>query len=363
VVALVAALLPLQGGQVPVVSQTNLTFTVMAANLTGNSQYYSNSAFRIFQALKPDIVAIQEFRYSNCTPSAIRAMVDCAFGTNYSYYRDGYTNNGDIPNGIITRFPIRNAGYWVDAAFTYPNRGFAWADLELPDGHHLYVVSVHLLSSAGATVRATEAANLKALIQSNFASNAWVIVAGDLNTGTRGEGAVTTLKTFLSDDPVPTDATVGGEDNTNEPRSKPYDYVLPSFSFTNNLAPVVVGGQSFSNGLVFDSRVFTPLSAVPPVLYDDSTEAQHMPVMKAFRITCTVTNWVTVPAPRLTISPSKQIRWSALSNLTFCVQANSNLSNRNGWLTLGTVCSATTNFSLTITNSGPGQRFYRVTCP
>src|SRR5438105_1119425 len=94
--------------------QTNTTLRVMSANLNGNTQSYQPFAIRIFQGLKPDIVAIQEFNYSNNTPSDIRSMVDTAFGTNFSYFRENYTSSGDIPNGIISRYPIVASGSWAD---------------------------------------------------------------------------------------------------------------------------------------------------------------------------------------------------------------------------------------------------------
>ena len=91
-------------------AQTNLVFRVMAANLTGDSQVYAPPAIRIFQGLKPDVVAIQEFNCGNNTTD-IRTLVDTAFGTQFHYYREsGYS----IPNGIISRYPIRAAGSWLD---------------------------------------------------------------------------------------------------------------------------------------------------------------------------------------------------------------------------------------------------------
>jgi len=46
----------------------------------------------------------------------------------------------------------------------------------------------------------------------------------------------------------------------------------------------VLGGRSYANGIVFDSRVFTPLSAVVPVLAGDSGafQMQHMAVMRTY---------------------------------------------------------------------------------
>src|SRR5215467_14104381 len=61
---------------------------VMAANLTsGSSQSYDpGEGLRIFEGLKPDVVLIQEFNYGANTDAAARAMVDAAFGPNFSYY-------------------------------------------------------------------------------------------------------------------------------------------------------------------------------------------------------------------------------------------------------------------------------------
>jgi len=86
----------------------------------------------------------------------------------------------------------------------------------------------------------------------------------------------------LSDNPVPADNN--SNSNTSQNRNHPHDYVLPSFSLTNFETATVFPSQSFPNGLVFDSTVYTPLSDVPPVQFGDSTNAQHMAVMKDFLI-------------------------------------------------------------------------------
>ena len=127
---------------------TNTIVRVMSANLNGNTQSYQPFAFRIFQGLKPDIVAIQEFNYSNNTPSDFRAMVDTAFGTNFVYFRENYTANGPIPNAVISRYPIVASGSWADTVQSQPNRGYAWAQIHLPGTNDLYLVSVHFLTSS-----------------------------------------------------------------------------------------------------------------------------------------------------------------------------------------------------------------------
>ena len=284
----------------PSFAQTNVDLGIMAANLNGNTQSYQPFALRIFQGLTPDIVAIQEFNYTSTnglemnTPAALREMVDTAFGTNFVYYREPYTSGGDIPNGIISRYPILAAGSWVDTVQSQSNRGFAWAQIALPGTNGLYVVSVHLLTSS-ATARSSEAANLKSLIQSNFPSNAWIVVAGDFNTDTRTESTtMTTFDSYLSDNPVPADNN--GNSNTSQNRNHPHDYVLPSFNLTNFETATVFPSHSFPNGLVFDSTVYTPLSDVPPVQFGDSTNAQHMAVMKDFSIPAGIDSGTNPPA-------------------------------------------------------------------
>ena len=332
---------------------TNSVLRVMAANITGNSQKYEPFAIRIFQGLKPDIVAIQEFNYSNNTPAQIRSFIDTAFGTNFYYFREsgaGY----DIPNGIISRFAILTNATWDDPQL--PNRGFAWALLDLPGTNELYVVSVHLKASSGdASVRSLESTALKGLIQSNFPANAWIVLAGDCNLQSRSEAALTTLKTFLSDSPIPTDQA--GDPDTNAGRDNPYDLVLPSFTFATNLVPVVIGAQSFSNGLVFDSRVNPPLSPIAPVQSADSGLAQHMAVLKDFRIDYLATNHIEVPRPVLVQSRTNSFRWNAVSGITYTVERSATLTN---WLVATQITATSTNLVFTNLQPTNAFRFFRV---
>jgi endonuclease/exonuclease/phosphatase family metal-dependent hydrolase len=300
----------LAGAQSEVLTLTNLAVRVMGANLTtGNYQRYETPGTNILVGLKPDVVAIQEFKFlsptglGTGTPAALREMVDLCFGTNFSYYREPYEASGDLPNGIISRWPIVASGSWPSPQVS--NRGFAWAQIRPPGTNDLYVVSVHL-HTATASSRAIEAGVIKSNRLRFFPANAWVIVAGDFNTDNRSEAAVSTFKTFLSDQPIPTDQNSNA--NTSAPRSKPYDYVLPSFSFTNFLMPVVIGSRTFSSGLVFDSRVYTPIAEVAPVTAADSgaSNMQHMGVVKDFRLRWAVTNYrpaiITQPLPQ-TVPP------------------------------------------------------------
>ncbi|HTL72657.1 MAG TPA: endonuclease/exonuclease/phosphatase family protein [bacterium] len=352
-------------------AQSNVTVRVMAANTSsGSNQRYETPGLNIFKGLKPDLVCIQEFNYASTnglgisTPAAMREMIDATFGTNYSYFRE--TNSGySIPNGIISRYPIITNGSWVDSDTGVNDRGFAWALIDLPGTNDLYAVSIHLKASSGSdnpARRAAEAAELKTLIQASFPSNAWIVVGGDLNTYDQSEACMTTFTSFLSDRMAPADQN--GGTNTNAGRSERYDRVMASFSFTNTQIPVVVGTNTFTNGLVFDSRVTPYLQDVSPVQPTDSgvTGMQHMAIVKDFRYAISVSNPVVVTPPYLYMSTASILRWAGVSNATYSVQTKTNLAATN-WLTLATASSTTTNFSYTNASAGTGQRFYRVSYP
>jgi endonuclease/exonuclease/phosphatase family metal-dependent hydrolase len=329
--------------QINAEAQTNTNLRIMSANLNGNSQTYEPFALRIFEGLKPDVVCIQEFNYGNNTPPDFRSMVDTAFGTNFVYYREPYNANGDLPNGIISRYPIVASGSWPDNSVA--NRGFAWAQIHLPGTNDLYAVSVHLLTSS-ATARATEATQLKGLMQSNFPANAWVVLAGDFNTDSRTESAMTTFDSFLSDNPIPADNN--GNSNTSEHRNNPHDYVLPSFSFTNAETASAFPSLSFPNGLVFDSQVYTPLSDVAPIQFLDSTNAQHMAVIKDFLV---ANSGADTNAPSIITQPVDQTV-PAGSNVVFSVTAAGASPLSYQWyFNTNTLISATTANTLTITNA------------
>jgi endonuclease/exonuclease/phosphatase family metal-dependent hydrolase len=346
-------------------AEGNITLRLMAANLTsGNYQRYETPGLNILQGLKPDIVAIQEFNYASPgsaginTPAAIREMLDTAFETNFVYFRESGYN---IPNGIISRYPILASGSWVDSDVGVNDRGFAWARIDVPGTNDLYVVSVHLkASSSGSDIarRAAEVLELKALIRTNFPANAWTVVAGDFNIYSENEEAVAHLGSFLSDTQVPAD--LNGGTNTNRGRSERYDRVWLSFSLTNSLVPLVMPSHTLAGGLVFVSTNYAPLSEVSPVQFGDSTVAgmQHMAVIKEIEITLPVTN-LAVPTPLLAMPTVGVLRWEGISNVSYTVQANSNLLSEN-WFTLGTAVSANTNFIFTDSLTGEVRRFYRV---
>lgn len=345
-------------------AQSNVLVRVLASNLSsGNNQRYETPGLNILKGLKPDVVALQEFNYASPTlgintPAALREMVDATFGTNFVYFREsGYA----IPNGIISRYPLLGSGSWVDSDTGVNDRGFAWARIDVPGTNDLYVVSVHLKASSGsseAARRTAEANELKALITTNFPANAWVIVAGDMNIYDESEGAVGTFATFLSDSPVPADQN--GDQDTNANRGERYDRVWMSFSLTNLLTSVVMPSRTYSNGLVFDSRVYTPLSEVSPVQIGDSgvSGMQHMGVVRDFKIALAVAPPALPPTmTNITVTAGQfQFQVNGTVGSNYIVQATTNLNSPN-WISLRTNAAP---FLFVETNASQfQQRFYR----
>ncbi len=73
-------------------------------------------------------------------------------------------------------------------------------------------------------------------------------------------------------------ADQNANEDTNAPRNKPYDWVLVSPDLAALQVPTVIGANSFAKGLVFASRVYTPLADVAPVQATDrgATNMQQM---------------------------------------------------------------------------------------
>ncbi len=274
---------------------TSVRVRLMAANTTsGNLQSYDpGHGIRIFQGTKPDVVMIQEFNYGDNSASAIRQFVDTAFGPTFSYYREG---GAQIPNGVVSRWPIIAAGEWDDNQVT--NRDFAWARIDVPGPKDLWVVSVHLLTSSS-SIRNTEATNLVNFIKANIPTGDYLSIGGDFNTGSRTESCFTTFSQVVTTSgPYPADRN--GNTNTNASRGSPYDHVLVDSDLRAYQTSTVIGGSTFSAGLVADTRVYSPISEISPALSADSgaTNMQHMAVIKDFLIPGdTVSASVTVNSP------------------------------------------------------------------
>lgn len=69
-----------------------------------------------------------------------------------------------------------------------------------------------------------------------------------------------------------------------------------------------------------------------------------------------------IPAPSLVMHSADVFHWQGMSNLTYTVQAKTNLDSTN-WLTLGTASSANETIYFTNPVTGDPQRFYRVVFP
>jgi len=254
---------------------------LMAANISsGNYQNYDpGHGIRIFQGTRPDVVMIQEFNYGDNSATAIRNFVNTAFGSTFYYYREAAAQ---IPNGVISRWPIVASGEWDDPYVT--NRDFAWARIDIPGPKDLWVVSVHLLT-ADATTRNNEANSLVSRIKANIPVGDYLAIAGDLNTDTRSESCFSTFSQVVTTgSPYPADRN--GNTNTNATRAKPYDHVLVDSDLRAYQTATVIGSSSFSAGLVVDTRVYSPLSDISPALSTDSgsTNMQHMAVIKDFLV-------------------------------------------------------------------------------
>lgn len=252
---------------------------VVAGNLSGTGATYDDGrGARIFKGLSPDVALVQELRYGDDSAAAQRAFVDEAFGPTFAFVRGRLSNGSDIPNAVVSRFPILASGEWTDPEVG--NRTFVWAQIDVPGPRDLYAVSVHLLTT-NATARNLEAKALVAEI-AKLPPGSLVVLGGDLNTTVRNETALGTFAgTLATDGPFPVDQA--GNTNTNEPRSRPYDWVLAAPTLDACRTPVTIGAQTFPSGLVFDSRVYTPLEDVTPVRMSDSASPlQHMAIVRDF---------------------------------------------------------------------------------
>ncbi len=260
---------------------TTTRLRLMGANIsTGNKQSYDpGEGKRIFLGIKPDVVMIQEFNYGNNSATDIRSFVDAAFGPSYAYYREG---GAQIPNGVISRYPIVESGEWDDSSVS--NRDFAWARIDIPGPVDLWAISVHFLTSSSSK-RKAEASELAGYIASKVPPTDYLVIGGDFNTDTRTEAALGALgSTVVTSGGYPADRN--GNGNTNASRAKPYDWVLANPTLDGYKTATVIGSSSFPNGLVADTRAYSPISEISPALASDSggTNMQHQGIVRDFLV-------------------------------------------------------------------------------
>lgn len=253
---------------------------IMTANTTsGEGQSYDNGeGIRIFKAMKPDIVLIQEFNYNKNT---IKSFVSNTFGKSYHYHR----GTGDIPNGIISKYPIKQSGSWKSNRVS--DRQWDWAVIDIPGSRDLLAVSVHLYTQDNEAEMEPLRKQIEKKIKADK-KNYFVILGGDFNQPDWNPiqqhfGQLFEVGTTYADWP----ADQNGMVKTNATRHKQLDYLLCSPDFCALETPTVVGDNSYPKGHVVDSRVYKKLNEIndiQPVQPQDSeaVKMQHMAVVRDF---------------------------------------------------------------------------------
>ncbi|MFP2959584.1 endonuclease/exonuclease/phosphatase family protein [Myxococcus sp. 1LA] len=165
----------------------------MASNLSsGNYQSYDpGHGIRLIKGVDPDIVLMQEFNYGNDSAADIRSLVD-QIAPGFHYSRE---TGAQIPNGVISRWPIIQSGQWPDPRVS--NRDFAWARIDIPGPRDLWAVSVHLLTSS-ASNRNAEAQAIVTQVRSQIPEDDYLIIGGDLNTDNFNESCFATFRQVVT---------------------------------------------------------------------------------------------------------------------------------------------------------------------
>ena len=262
---------------------------LVTGNITsgGKQSYDDGPGIRIFQGLKPQIAFVQEFRFGSSSPTDIRRMVETAFGGSFFHVVQPMDQDIRIPNGIVSYYPIKEWGILDDA--TMRDRDHVWARIDIPGRADLWAVSVHIPTN-GVSRQESISGLVEQLDALGIPEGDFVAIGGDFNTSSRTDDNGlrflddTGLVVLDTDADCPIDQA--GNDNTNAERKKDFDAIYTSQNLKDLRTKVVIGeAQNLTaRGLVFDSRVFTPLSAVPPVQKEDSGAEgmQHMAVVKDF---------------------------------------------------------------------------------
>lgn len=281
---------------------------LMAANLTaGNNQTYDTPpgdvapgpGIRIMQGVSPDIVMLQEMRIGADNTAALQGLAETILGPTAYFCRETVDSRGDIPNGIVSRFPIQMCGEWQDSRVS--NRDYAYAQIDIPGPVDLWAISVHLHTNA--TSRPIEGMELVDNIRMRIPATDYVVVGGDLNTDSITEPIFMTLEMALNVTPLPTDQFGNPGTNTNRlvtladggldpTRNQPYDHVMPSRNLYAHIVPVVMtnGTTTYTlpHGMVIDTRVFdmATIGMISPARMTDSAalNMQHMGVIRDFVI-------------------------------------------------------------------------------
>lgn len=336
-------------------TQNPARLRLVAANLTSSTGDYEAEGIRILQALRPDVAMLQEFNCDSNSSSALRACVNQAFGTGFEYAR----GKGDIPNGIVSRYPIVASGEWTDSHVA--NRTYVWAQIDLPGDKDLWAVSVHFLTTS-ASDRAKEGAELVAKLKAKVPASDYLVIGGDLNTRTRGEAVFSNLGALVvTSSPYPADRK--NNTNTNAGRDRPYDHVLVDKDLKALQVPVVIGSSSFTGGLVADTRVYSPIYELSPAKATDSGASgmQHMAIVKDFALPGDG-GGLTLSAPnggeRWVVGSAHAITWKATGVSRVALEYS--LDGGGSWTSLATVSASSGSYSWTVPTIGTAAARVRV---
>lgn len=354
-------------GEMPVAAvlvQDDETFSVMSANLTGgtnivNGTYtYDVTAQRLIRRLRPDVLAIQEWKFTN---ASARAFVDSVLGTNYYFYIEPETDGSPIPNGVISRWPITASNEWADSYVG--SRDHVQVTIDLPGNRNLNVVSVHFKAGdPDAATRENEARELTNYIaNAAFSTNDYLVICGDLNLTSRTENTFAVITQLVTDVHQPRDQQ--GTANSNLGLTKPFDHVLPSELLNAEHRSINIGGFSYTSGAILVTRQFG--NHLRPALVEDSyiVNRAHHSVLKLFNVSTAA-----VPPTVTTTIASATNQTTATSGGNVTLDGGAAVTNRGvvwGLSALPTVPGAqTTNgtgtgsFSATLTNLAPGATYY-----
>jgi len=355
---------PAAPGIASVLIQDDDSFTVMSANLTAGTNIvdgtfaYDESAMRIIKRLRPDVLAIQEWKITN---ASYRAFVDEILGPEYEFYLEPEGDANPIPNGVISRWPIVASNEWSD---TYVGaRDYVHAKINLPGPADLNVVSVHFKAGApDAATRLNEARELTNYIATaGFLSTDFLVIAGDLNVTGRTETTFRVITQIVTDAHSPADQN--GNLNSNLGRGSPYDHVLPNNLLDAQYLGLNVAGFNYTNGMIFDSEQFS--DHLLPALVKDSytTNRTHLAVMKLFNLST-----ASVPPTVTTTIASATNTTTAATGGNVVSDGGASVTNRGVvWSTSATPTvpgiqstngTGTGSFSSTMTNLTPGQTYY-----
>lgn len=374
-------------GLVPAAAQK---IRIVAGNISsGNGQDYDpGHGLRIFQGVKPDIILIQEFNYLSNRDADFKSFINLIYGNTdpdtFPFFYTREVNTGSIPNGVISRYPIMESGQWKS---TVAERDYSFARIDLPGPRELLAVSVHLPTTS-ASVRNAEADDLVGYIEAYYLANSgarasdYLVIGGDFNTDTRTEACLSTLGavvTIGTAHPVGRTSTsnTNTSPNTNASRQKPYDAVYAGKGLHALQTPTIIGTSTFANGLVADTRYYTPLSDLSPALVGDiaASNMQHMAIVKDFQIPLPADP----PVLELLASTIKtsdprevQLTFRSTAGATYEVQATGTMVS-GAWSNLGTFTAGNTSTTITVVTTVPGagqvrdtllatstRRFYRV---